>query len=198
MSKTTKFSLEEENIVYLLGKPPKVTKVISYQLDIKLEDEERDLVLKKSKIGKLRVLMKYPKKYGRLENSSTLLRYSNAVYNQNTIDRWTKKGDLEIAKNYRDITLNSIAAKINNSLLRNRIEPKIEKLLWKNQNGFRRNRFTTSQILTIRRILEVVCAKISRRHYYLQTSPRHLNPYTEGRASKYFWHTFSSKKSSQP
>ena len=70
-----------------------------------------------------------------------------------------KKGDLRLAKNYRGITLTSIAAKIYNALLRNRIEPKIDNILWKNQNGFRRNRSTTSQILTICRILEGVRAK---------------------------------------
>ena len=70
-----------------------------------------------------------------------------------------KKGDLGLAKNYRGITLTSIAAKIYNTLLRNRIEPKIDNILRKNQNGFRRNRSTTSQILTIRRILEGVRAK---------------------------------------
>ena len=96
-----------------------------------------------------------------------LLRHCNAVYNQNPIDRWMKgcilpfpkKGDLGIAKNYRGITLTSIAAKIYNALLRNRIEPEIDNILRKNQNGFRRNRSTTSQILTIRRILEGVRAK---------------------------------------
>ena len=85
----------------------------------------------------------------------------NTVYNQNPIDRWMKgyilpfpkKGDLGLAKNYRGITLTCIAAKIYNALLRNRIEPKID------QNGFRRNRSTTSQILTIRRILEGERAK---------------------------------------
>ena len=41
----------------------------------------------------------------------------------------------------------------------NRIEPKIENILRKNQNGFQRNRSMTSQILTIRWILEGVCAK---------------------------------------
>ena len=41
----------------------------------------------------------------------------------------------------------------------NRIEPKIDNILRKNQNGFRRNRSTTSQILTIHRILEGVRAK---------------------------------------
>ena len=53
----------------------------------------------------------------------------------------------------------SIAAKIYNALLRNRIEPQIDNILRKKQNGFRRNRSTTSQILTIRRILEGVRAK---------------------------------------
>ena len=70
-----------------------------------------------------------------------------------------KKGDLGLAKNYRGITLTSIAAKIYNALLRNHIEPKIDNILKKNQNGFRRNRSTTSQILTICRILEGVRAK---------------------------------------
>ena len=70
-----------------------------------------------------------------------------------------KKGGLGLAKNYRCKTLTSISAKIYNTLLRNRIEPKIDNMLRKNQNGFRRNRSTTSQILTIRRILEGVRAK---------------------------------------
>ena len=105
--------------------------------------------------------MKYLQKYGKPRNSTN---NCNAVYNQNSIDRWTKgcilpfpkKGDIQLAKNYRGITLTSIAAKIYNDLLHNRIEPKIEKILRKNQNGFRRNQSTTSQILTI---LECVRAK---------------------------------------
>ena len=96
-----------------------------------------------------------------------LLRHCNEVYNQNPIDRWMKgciipfpkKGDLGLAKNYRGRTLTSIATKTFNALLRNRIEPKIDHILRKNQNGFRRNRSTTSQILTISRILEGVRAK---------------------------------------
>ena len=70
-----------------------------------------------------------------------------------------KNGDLGLAKNYRGITLTSIAAKIYNAQLRNLIEPKIDNILRKSQNGFRRNRSTTLQILTIRRILEGVGAK---------------------------------------
>ena len=68
-----------------------------------------------------------------------------------------KKGDLGLAKNSRVITLTSIAAKIYNALLWNHIEPKINNILRKNQNGFRRNRSMTSQILTIH--LEGVWAK---------------------------------------
>ena len=49
------------------------------------------------------------------------------------------------SQDYRSITVSSIAAKIYNSLLSNRIELKAEKILWKNQNGFRGNRSTTSQ-----------------------------------------------------
>ena len=84
-----------------------------------------------------------------------LLRHCSAVYNQNIIDRWTKgctlpfpkNGDLEIPKKYWGITLTSIAAKIYSVLQRNHIEPKIEKNLRKNQNGFRRNQPMISQIL---------------------------------------------------
>ena len=70
-----------------------------------------------------------------------------------------KKGDLGLAKNYRGITLTSRVGKIYNALQRNRIEPKIDNILRKNLNDFRRNRSPTSQILTIRRILKGVRAK---------------------------------------
>ena len=70
-----------------------------------------------------------------------------------------KNGDLGLAKNYQGITLTSSAAKIYNALLRNCIEPKIENILRKNQNGSWKNRPTTSQNLTIHQILESVHAK---------------------------------------
>ena len=57
------------------------------------------------------------------------------------------------------IALTAIAAKIYNALFLNRIKPKIEKILRKNQNGFERNRSTTSQILIIHRIIKEVRAK---------------------------------------
>ena len=72
---------------------------------------------------------------------------------------FTKTGDLGLAKNYGSITLTSIAAKMYNALLRTHIEAKIDNILRKKQNGFRRNKSMTTQILTIRRILEGVRAK---------------------------------------
>ena len=62
-------------------------------------------------------------------------------------------------KNYRGITLTAISAKIYNLLLLNRIRPKVDPILRRNQNGFRPNRSTSGQILTIRRLLEGVTAK---------------------------------------
>ena len=160
----------------LLGNPPKVThepinRIISKQLDIKLgpfTQEELDSVLRKIENRKTAGLEEIPLKVWKTRQFDDILfRYCNAVYNQNLIDRWMKgcifpfpkKGDLGLAKNYRGIILTSIAAKIYNALLRNRIEPKIDNILRKNQNGFQRNRSTTSQILTIRRILEGVRVK---------------------------------------
>ena len=148
-----------------------ITRIISKQLDIKLgpfTKEELDSVLRKIKNRKAAGLDEIPPEVWKTRQfDDILLRHCNAVYNQNPIDRWTKgcilpfpkKGDLGIAKNYRGITLTSIAAKIYNALLQNRIVPQIDEILRKNQNGFRRNRSTTSQILTILRILEGMRAK---------------------------------------
>ena len=171
-----RIKLWKQHFENLLGNPPKITpepitRIISKQLDIKLgpfTQEELDSVLRKIKNRKAAGLDEIPPEVWKTRQfDDILLRHCNAVYNQNPIDRWMKgcilpfpkKGDLGLAKNYRSITLTSIAAKIYNALLRNRIEPKIDNILRKNQNGFRRNRSTTSQILTIRRILEGVRAK---------------------------------------
>ena len=144
----------------LLGNPPKITnepitRRICKQLDIKLgpfTKEELDSVLRKIRNRKAAGLDEIlPEVWKTRQFDDILLRQCNAVYNQNKIERWMKgcilpfpkKGDLGSAKNYRSITLTSIAAKIYNALLRNRIEPKIDNILRKNQNGFRRNRSTT-------------------------------------------------------
>ena len=196
----------------LLRKPLKIThepitKIINNQLDIKLGQfmEELDSVLRKFKNRKAAGLDEIPPEVWRTrEFDNILLWHCNAVYNQKTIDRWTKgcilpfpkKGDLGIAKNYRGITLTSIAAKIDNALLCNCIELKIEKILRKNQNGFQRNQSTTSQILTICQILGVHAKNLEAT--ILLTSPRPLTPYTEERWSKYYSPMTYSKKPSQP
>ena len=171
-----RIKLWQQHFENLLGNPPKVThepitRMINKQLDIKLgpfTQEELDSVHRKIKNRKGAGLDEIPPEVWKTRQfDDILLRHCNAVYNQNPIDRWMKgwilpfpkKGDLGLAKNYRGITLTSIAAKIYNAQLRNRIEPKIDNILRKNQNGFRRNRSTTSQILTIRRILEGLRAK---------------------------------------
>ena len=171
-----RIKLWKQHFENLLGNPPKVTqepinRIISKQLDIKLgpfTQEELDSVLKKIKNRKAAGLDEIPPEVWKTRQfDDILLRHCNAVYNQNPIDIWMKgcilpfpkKGDLGLAKNYWGITLTSIVAKIYNALLRNRIEPKIDNILWKNENGFRRNRSPTSQILTIRRILEGARAK---------------------------------------
>ena len=146
-------------------------RIISKQLDIKLGpfiQEELNSVLRKIKNRKAAGVDEIPPEVWKTKQfDHMLLWHCNTVYNQNPIDRWMKgcnlsfpkKGDLELAKNYRDITLTSIAAKIYNALLRNCIEPKIDNILRKNQHSFWRCRSTIPQILTIRRILEGVRAK---------------------------------------
>ena len=175
-SQQERIKLWKQHFEYLLANPPNVTqkpitRIVSKQLHIKLgplTKEELDSVLRKIKNRKAAGLDEIlPEVWKTRQFDDLLLRHCNAVYNQNPIDRWTKgcilpfrkKSDLGLAKNYRSITLTSIAAKIYNALLRNRIVPQIDKILRKNQNGFRRNRSTTSQILTIRRIREGVRAK---------------------------------------
>ena len=175
-SQQERVKLWKQHFKNLLGSPPKITdepitRIISEQLDIKLgpfTKEELDSVLKKIKNRKAAELDEIlPEVLKTRQFDDILLRQCNAAYSQNRIERWMKgcilpfpkKGDLGLAKNYRGITLTSIAAKIYNALLRNRIEPKIDNILRKNQNGFRRNRSTTTQILTIRRILEGVRTK---------------------------------------
>ena len=143
-----RIKLWKQHFENLLGNPPKITpepitRIISKQLDIKLgpfTQEELDSVLRKIKNRKAAGLDEIPRKYGRPDNSTTYCSDTATQYTiKNPIDRWTKgcilpfpkKGDLGLAKNYRGITLTSIAAKIYNALLRNRIEPKIDKILRK-------------------------------------------------------------------
>ena len=72
------------------------------------------------------------------EFDNIFLRHSNAIYNQNTIDRWTKgcilsfpkKGNLVLAKNFWGITLMFIVVMIYNALLRNHTTQNWEEPKW--------------------------------------------------------------------
>ena len=160
----------------LLGTEPKISDnptetIINRELNIKkgnFTHKELDKVIDRLKYNKACALDNVPPevwKSGQFNN--LLLELCNEVYNGATIEKWSegciipfpKKGDLGLTKNYRGITLTPIAAKIYNSLLLNRIQPEIEKVLRKNQNGFRRERSTVGQILTVRRVIEGVRAK---------------------------------------
>ena len=175
-SQQDRIHLWKQHFENLLGNPPEITqkpimRIISKQVDIKLgpfTQEELLSVLRKIKNRKAAGLDEIPPEVWKTRKfDDILLRHCNAVYNQNPIDwcmkgcilPFPKKGDLGLVKNYRGITLTSIAAKIYNALLRKHIEPKIDNILRKNHNGFQRNWSTASQILTIRRILESVRSK---------------------------------------
>ena len=110
-SQQERIQLWKQHFENLLGNPPKVTqepitRIICKQLDIKLGQFTQEA-------------------WKAREFDDILLRHCNAVYNQNTVDRWIKgciltfpkKGDLGLAKNYRCITPIFIAAKIYNALL---------------------------------------------------------------------------------
>ena len=127
----------------LLGKSPKladrsITKIMNCQRDIKLgqfTQEEFSVVQTKIKCRKATGLKKIPLAIWKIRKfDDLLLRFFNAEYKQNTIERWIKscilpflkKSDFGISKSYKGITHSSIAeTKVYNALLLNRIEREI-------------------------------------------------------------------------
>ena len=116
-NKQERIKLWKQHFENLLGNPPKVThepvtRIISKQLVIKLgpfTQEELDSVLRKIKNRKAAGLDEIPPEVWKARQfHDQLLRLCNAVYYQNTIDRWMmgcilpfpKKGDFGLAKNY--------------------------------------------------------------------------------------------------
>ena len=63
---------------------------------------------------------------------------------------------MTLPTNYRGILLLPLAAILYNKLILNRLRPKIEPILRKNENGFRPGRSTSAQILNLRRIIEEI------------------------------------------
>ena len=84
---------------------------------------------------------------------------------RSTIIPLPKKGDLSLPSNYRGITLSSLAAKLYRTMLLIRISPHLDAILTRNQNGFRKGRSTTLQILALRRLIEEL--KISNKQAYI-------------------------------
>ena len=158
----------------LLGSPPtasnpdeEIENIFDNTLPIEtgaFTNEELQKVLQKMSNGKAAGLDEIPAevwKTGRFNNilldicNGTLLRGEKPQeWSLSGIVPIPKKGDLSKATNYRGISLTSIAAKIFNRLILNRIRPHMEPLLRPNQNGFRAERSTTSHILALRRLIE--------------------------------------------
>ena len=72
----------------------------------------------------------------------------------NVIVPLPKEGDLSLMTNYRGISLLSIAAKVYNKILLNRIRDEVDPILRKNQAGFRPGRSCAHLIHILRRVLE--------------------------------------------
>ncbi|CAK6977732.1 uncharacterized protein LOC114950604 [Scomber scombrus] len=94
-----------------------------------------------------------------------MLEFSNLALLQNKLpDVWSlsniipvpKSGDLSKPDNYRGISLTCITAKIYNRMILNRIRSATDPHLRESQNGFRKGRSTTAQILALRRMIEEV------------------------------------------
>ena len=105
-----------------------------------------------------------------------LLEFANKLLNDNIKpDYWSeidmlplhKSGDLSLTANYRGISLSSMVAKLVNKMILNRQQPKIDKHLRPNQNGFRHGRSTTSHVLALRRIIESKKQSIKKQSYYM-------------------------------
>ena len=130
--------------------------------------EELDVILKRIRSRKAAGLDEIPPEVWKTRKLDEILLWlCITVYKQNAIEKWTKgcilpfpkKSDLKITKNYEGITITIMADKVYTSLFLGSFLSEVEKILWKNQNGFWWNRSPTSQILTIHRIPEKVRVK---------------------------------------
>ena len=154
----------------LVIKDQPIQQIIDNELPIKkgpFSEEELETVLKKLKNKKAPGLDEIPpevwktRRFNDISLNLAIPYKTKVLFRSGLKDAYfpsQKKGDLSLATNYRGITLTPIAAKIYNSMLLNRIQPEVEKVLRRNQNGFRKSRSTVGQILTVRRIIEGVNA----------------------------------------
>ena len=160
----------------MLGQAPPVInipikRVINLELQIEKTHftmKELQMVIKHLKNSKANVIDSAPAGAWKAGICNEQLPYiCNRVYNQQSVHIWRqsciisllKKGNLNLATNYRGISLAPTTAKIYNRLLLHRIRPVLENILRNNENGFGTKRLTTAQIFTLRRFIEGVKQK---------------------------------------
>jgi len=163
----------KDHFVNLLGQPPSVP---DEDIPIRTICPPQDIEtgpFTKSELAKARKQIKEGKAAGedgispeimkRVDlDEITLKFYNDGVSGGDLPDQWKssiiipipKKGDLTKTDSYRGISLTSIPGKTLNRMILNRIKPCLEKILRRQQNGFRPGRSCASHILALRRILE--------------------------------------------
>ena len=161
----------------LLGNPPEIddetedVQKILDDLDISVEpfeqqeyEEAKESLVEGKSCGEDNIP---PEVLKRCNIDDIILEFCNkALINGDKPKQWSilnivpipKAGDLSQGGNYRGISLSSIVAKTFNRLILNRIRPKIDHHLRRNQNGFRVGRTTVGHILALRRLIEGVKA----------------------------------------
>ena len=169
-SKTDRLNKWYTHFSELLGKEPNITGSEDDEITAVLPDlgittdpftMDEYLAVKKRLIGvKRRILMAYLKQ---CDIDQIMLEFANKVLVEgDKPQQWSviniiplpKSGDLGFTTNYRGISLTSIASKVMNKMLLNRIQPHLDPHLRPNQNGFRPKRSTTAHILALRIIIE--------------------------------------------
>ena len=181
-SKDDRVNIWYEHFKKLLGSERKDDTNISINPDLNLDlSETHDIRITAFTLEEYRKVtnnLKDGKAAGPDDISPEILKYctfddiilnfaNNILTLQETPAQWTssnikplpKSGDLSDVNNYRGISLASIASKITNKMILNRIQPAIDKLLRNNQNGFRPGRGTIAHILAIRRLIEGIKAR---------------------------------------
>ena len=157
----------------LLGQPPNipdddfvVAPVVDHILPIEegpFSQEELSTALKYTKKGGAVGVDCIPLEIWKDPTFSTyLLDLCNSGLTQHTKPRqWSQSAIKPIPKKcnatlnqHRGISLNTIASKLYNKMLLNRIQPHVDPLLSWTQAGFRKSRSTLSNILALRRIIE--------------------------------------------
>ena len=166
-----------------------IQNVISGKLDIKLwqfTEEEFGDVLKKIKYR----LRQNTLKIGKQENLTTYFSYyatqsiNKAKFASFPFSRKATAESQNIAETYHSLLL-----LLRFLMLLNRIQPMIDKILRKNQNGSRRNRFTLSQILTICWFFESVrVINLNATLMFVDFSIAFYTIHTDQRWSKYYLH----------